>query len=70
MIFYILELLIGLGLIGAIILQNQGGGLSTSFGGSGEFYRSKRSLEKILMWATVGLAFLFALIAIILLLHR
>lgn len=70
MILYVLEAFIGIGLIVAIILQNQGGGLSTSFGGSGEFYRSKRSLEKILMWLTGVLAFLFALIAIILLLHH
>ena len=70
MILTILEGVIGILLILAIILQNQGSGLSTAFGGSGEFYRSKRSVEKLLLWATGVLAFLFAVLALILLLHR
>jgi len=69
-ILIIFEGIIGVLLIGAIILQNQGGGISTTFGGAGEFYRSKRSVEKLLLWATGVLAFLFAAIALILLLHR
>lgn len=70
MILIILEGIIGVLLILAIILQNQGSGLSTAFGGVGEFYRSKRSVEKLLLWATGILAFLFATLALILLLHR
>lgn len=70
MILVILEAIIGILLIVAIILQNQGSGLSTAFGGSGEFYRSKRSIEKFLLWATGGLAFLFAVVSLVLLLHR
>ncbi len=70
MIFIILEIIIGILLIIFIILQNQGSGLSTAFGGSGEFYRSKRSIEKLLLWATGGLAFLFGLVSLFLLLHR
>ncbi len=70
MILFISEILIGIMLIGCIILQNQGSGLSTAFGGAGEFYRSKRSIEKLLIWATGGLAFLFGVLSIILLLHH
>jgi len=70
MILTILEAVIGILLIVAIILQNQGSGLSTAFGGSGEFYRSKRSIEKLLIWVTAGLAGLFAILSVILLLHR
>lgn len=70
MILTILEAVIGLFLIGAIILQNQGSGLSTAFGGSGEFYRSKRSIERLLIWVTAGLAAAFAALSVILLLHR
>lgn len=70
MILTILEAVIGILLIVAIILQNQGSGLSTAFGGSGEFYRSKRSLEKLLVWVTAGLAGIFAILSVILLLHR
>ena len=70
MILIVLEAIVGILLIAAIILQNQGSGLSTAFGGSGEFYRSKRSIEKLLVWATAGLAGLFAVLSVILLLHR
>lgn len=70
MIIFVLEIIIGIALIAAIVLQMQGSGLSTAFGGSGEFYRSKRSIEKLLFWATGVLAALFGLISILLLLRR
>lgn len=66
----ILEVVVAILLIGAILLQMQGSGLSGSFGGSGEFYRSKRSIEKMLMWATVVLAALFGIISLVLLIPR
>lgn len=67
-VLLILEVLIGILLIGAILLQMQGSGLSTAFGGAGEFYRSKRSVEKLLMWGTVGLSGIFAVVSVLLLL--
>ena len=70
MILTVIAGIIGILLIIAIILQNQGGGMSTTFGGSGEFYRSKRSIEKLLVWVTVGLTTLFAVVSIIALLHH
>ena len=51
-------------LIGAILLQQRGAGLGASFGGSGQFYRSKRGFEKILFTATIILAAAFSLTAI------
>ena len=51
-------------LIGAILLQQRGTGLGASFGGSGQFYRSKRGFEKILFIATIVLATIFTLTAI------
>lgn len=70
MILFVLEILIGILLIVAIVLQMQGAGLSTAFGGSGEFYRSKRSIERLLVWATGILAGLFGLISILLLVNH
>ncbi len=67
MIFKILEIIVGALLIAVILLQMQGSGISGAFGGSGEFYRSKRSVEKMLVWATIGLAILFGLLSIVLL---
>ena len=57
----IIQILLAVFLIGAILLQMQGSGLSKTFGGGGEFYRSKQSMEKILIWATIVLAILFGL---------
>lgn len=69
-VLLILEILVGIALITTIVLQMQGSGLSTAFGGSGEFYRSKRSIEKLLVWATGILAGLFAVISILLLINH
>ena len=63
----ILEIIVAALLIVVILLQMQGSGLSGAFGGSGEFYRSKRSIEKLLVWATVILAVFFGLLSISLL---
>jgi preprotein translocase subunit SecG len=68
LIITILQIIFAILLIAVILLQMQGTGLTTSFGGSGEFYRSKRSVEKLLFRATIVLAALFALTSIILLL--
>jgi protein translocase SecG subunit len=54
-------------LIVVIMLQMQGTGLSSSFGGGVEFYRSKQSIDKLLIAATVVLTILFGIISIILL---
>ena len=70
MIFVVLQLIIGVMLIVAIVLQMQGSGLSTAFGGAGEFYRSKRSLEKLLFSATIVLGVLFAAISFVLLIQK
>jgi len=67
-ILNILEIAAAIALVVLILLQMQGSGLSGSFGGTGEFYRSKRSIEKLLMWSTVVVAIVFALISLLLLL--
>ena len=46
-------------LIAAILLQQRGTGLSATFGGEGNVYRTKRGLEKMIFVATIILAFLF-----------
>jgi protein translocase SecG subunit len=66
-ILNIIEIIAAIVLIGLILLQMQGSGLSGAFGGSGEFYRSKRSIEKLLMWATVVTAVVFAVVSVALL---
>ena len=69
-ILTILQLIIALLLIIVIMLQMQGGGLSASFGGGGELYRSKQSIDKLLVAATIILTVLFGLLSIVLLIPR
>ncbi len=60
----ILQILISALLMAAILLQAKGTGLGSAWGGGGEFYRSKRGVEKILFRLTIVLAVLFFIISI------
>lgn len=70
MFLSIIAIVVAVLLIAVIMLQMQGSGLSSSFGGGGEFYRSKQSIDKLLIWATVVLTILFAVLSVILLIPR
>ncbi len=48
----------------SILLQSKGVGLSSTFGGGGDFYRSRRGVEKILYYMTIGLAGVFFAVSI------
>lgn len=61
----ILQIIVPALLIVAILVQVQGSGLSKTFGGGGEFYRSRQSIEKYIVWATAVLAFFFAIITLL-----
>ena len=70
MVVIIFQIIVAVLLIIAILLQTQGSGVSTVFGGGGEFYRSRRSVEKALIWTTVILSVLFCILSLILLLPQ
>lgn len=57
--FEIAQLILAVLVVISILLQQQGSGLGAAFGGEGNFYRSKRGLEKILFYATIVLIVLF-----------
>lgn len=57
--FEIAQLILAVLVIVSILLQQQGSGLGAAFGGEGNFYRSKRGLEKILFYATIVFIVLF-----------
>lgn len=69
MLFVLAQIIISVALIGLILLQAKGMGLGNSaiFGGSGQFYSSKRGVEKIVFNATVALAVLFGVVSVLLL---
>lgn len=68
MIIIILQIIVAVLLIGAVLLQSQGGGISPVFGGGGEMYRSRQNIEKFLVGATIILTVLLAGLSIALLL--
>lgn len=67
-ILTVLNSIVAVLLIGVILLQAQGSGLSSTFGGGFTFYRSRRSVERIIIAATIVLAVLFGVLSILLLL--
>jgi protein translocase SecG subunit len=46
-------------LIISVLLQQQGSGLGSSFGGESSVYRTRRGAEKFLFRATIALAIIF-----------
>lgn len=57
-------------LVGSILLQAPEGGLSPVFGGGGEMYRSKRNVEKLLIWMTIVLSVILVILSMLLLLPQ
>lgn len=55
----IVQIVISFLLIGAILLQQRGVGIGSTFGGGNLLYASRRGIERLLFWSTVVLAFLF-----------
>lgn len=55
----VFQIVISVLLVLSILTQEKGSGLSATFGGGGEFYRSKRGIDKVLFTATVILSALF-----------
>ena len=56
-------------LVACILMQSRGTGLSTTFGGEGNIYRTKRGIEKTLFHSTIVFSVIFfglALAAILL----
>lgn len=67
MLFVVLQIIVAVLLVVTILLQARGTGLSTAFGGGGEFYQSRRSIERILVFSTIILTIIFGVLSIVLL---
>ena len=64
------QIIVSILLVASILLQAPEGGLSPVFGGGGEMYRSKRNVEKFLIWATIILSVLLVILSVLLLLPQ
>lgn len=63
--FTVTNIVLAIALIMAILLQNRGAGLGSTFGGDSAMYHTKRGLEKRLHQATIVLSALFLLGAVL-----
>jgi protein translocase SecG subunit len=64
-ILNIIQIVVAALLCASILFQQRGAGLSSAFGGGGDVYFRKRGAEKVLFIATIVLAVLFILSAIL-----
>lgn len=62
---HIAQLIVAITLIAAILLQAQGSGLGSSWGGGGETYHTKRGLEKVVFYITIGGVILFIIFGLL-----
>lgn len=53
------QIILSVLLIVLILLQARGSGLGSAWGGGGEFYSTRRGMEKILLRLTIVVAVLF-----------
>lgn len=61
----VIQIIVSLALIGVVLLQAKGGGLTSIFGGEGSVYRTRRGLEKTLFNFTIALAILFGIVSLL-----
>jgi preprotein translocase subunit SecG len=55
----IIQFILAALLIVVVLLQQKGSGLSGVFGGSSNIYSTKRGVDKVLYYATIGIAVVF-----------
>ena len=55
----IIQVIVSVSLIAVILIQAKGVGLGRAWGGGGEFYKSRRGVEKVIFRLTVVLVTLF-----------
>jgi protein translocase SecG subunit len=65
LILPIIQIILSVLLVTAVLLQQRGSGLGAAFGGESAVFRTKRGVEKMLSYATVGIAVLFFVNALV-----
>ncbi len=63
-IFLVLQIIVSCSLVAFVLLQQKGSGVGGTFGGEAVVYRSRRGVEKILLYGTVVTGFLLALLSL------
>ncbi len=61
----VIQIIISVSLIVVILLQAKGTGLGSSFGGASQVYRSRRGMEKMILYLTIALVILFFIVSVL-----
>ena len=62
--FQIVQVIVSVALVISILLQARGAGLGSVFGGTGTVFKTRRGIDKMLFWLTVGLSVTFCLVSL------
>lgn len=62
--FLAIQVLLAILITVAILLQSQGSGLGSTWGGGGETYHTKRGVEKVIFYATIIMITLFVIVSV------
>ncbi len=60
----VIQIVLAVLITGSILLQSQGAGLGSTWGGGGETYHTRRGLEKVLFYFTIVATGLFAVASV------
>ena len=61
----IAQIIVAILLVICILFQQRGTALGSAFGGGGEFYTTRRGIQKKILWVTVFLGIAFIVLAIL-----
>lgn len=64
---FVAQILFSIILLSGILLQPNGSGLGSNWGGGGASYHTRRGLEKVIFIATIAAAALFTIVSVMLL---
>lgn len=62
--FLVAQIVLAVVIVAFILLQAQGSGLGSTWGGGGETYHTKRGVEKVIFIMTIVAIILFAAVSI------
>lgn len=64
-VLLIVNILLCISVVALILSQGKGAGLGSAWGGGGELFQTRRGIEKVTLWTTIGCIFLFFLVSLI-----
>ena len=64
-ILFYAQIIVSIALIVLIALQQRGAALGSAFGGGGEFYSSRRGMQKNLFYGTIGATAAFIILSML-----